>query len=57
MFQITEDQQALVETVRDFATERIAPKALEWDAEKHFPVDVLAEAGELGLGGIYVDET
>ncbi|MDI3329363.1 MAG: acyl-CoA dehydrogenase family protein [Micrococcus sp.] len=56
MYQITEDQQALVDAVRDFATERIAPHALDWDAEKHFPVDVLAEAGELGLGGIYVDE-
>lgn len=56
MLRITEDQQALVEAVRDFATERIAPHALEWDEQKHFPVDVLAEAGELGLGGIYVDE-
>jgi alkylation response protein AidB-like acyl-CoA dehydrogenase len=56
MYQITEDQRALVDAVRDFATERIAPHALDWDAEKHFPVDVLAEAGELGLGGIYVDE-
>lgn len=56
MYRITEDQKALVDAVRDFATERIAPHALEWDAEKHFPVDVLAEAGELGLGGIYVDE-
>lgn len=56
MYPITDDQQALVEAVRDFATERIAPHALEWDEQKHFPVDVLAEAGELGLGGIYVDE-
>lgn len=56
MYQITEDQQSLVEAVRDFATERIAPNALDWDAEKHFPVDVLAEAGELGLGSIYVSE-
>ncbi|MFB9073590.1 acyl-CoA dehydrogenase family protein [Citricoccus parietis] len=56
MLRITEDQQALVDAVRDFATERIAPHALEWDEQKHFPVDVLAEAGELGLGGIYVDE-
>lgn len=56
MLRITEDQQALVDAVRDFATERIAPHALEWDERKHFPVDVLAEAGELGLGGIYVDE-
>lgn len=56
MYRITEEQRALVDAVRDFATERIAPHALDWDAEKHFPVDVLAEAGELGLGGIYVDE-
>ncbi|NUL44444.1 acyl-CoA dehydrogenase [Cellulosimicrobium funkei] len=56
MLRITEEQQALVEAVRAFATERIAPHALEWDEQQHFPVDVLAEAGELGLGGIYVDE-
>ncbi|MEW1980624.1 acyl-CoA dehydrogenase family protein [Citricoccus sp. NPDC079358] len=56
MLRITDDQQALVDAVRAFASERIAPHALEWDEQKHFPVDVLAEAGELGLGGIYVDE-
>ncbi|WMY79239.1 acyl-CoA dehydrogenase family protein [Citricoccus sp. I39-566] len=56
MLRITEDQQALVDAVRDFATERIAPHALDWDERKHFPVDVLAEAGELGLGAIYVSE-
>lgn len=56
MLPITDDQKALVDAVRDFATERIAPHALDWDERKHFPVDVLAEAGELGLGGIYVDE-
>lgn len=53
---LTEEQQSLIEVVGDFAKERIAPHALQWDAEKHFPVDVLAEAGELGLGGIYVSE-
>ncbi|MFL0421596.1 acyl-CoA dehydrogenase family protein [Micrococcus luteus] len=56
MFPITDDQKALVDAVRDFAEQRVAPHALDWDAEKHFPVDVLAEAGELGLGGIYVGE-
>jgi alkylation response protein AidB-like acyl-CoA dehydrogenase len=55
-FQLTEDQQALIDTVRDFAADRIAPHALRWDAEKYFPVDVLREAGELGLGGLYVAE-
>lgn len=56
MYHVTEDQRALVEAVRGFAAERIAPYALQWDAEKHFPVDVLAEAGKLGLGGIYAAE-
>lgn len=56
MVLLTEEQESLLEVVRDFATERIAPHALQWDAESHFPVDVLAEAGEMGLGGIYVSE-
>ena len=56
MYQLTEDQRALIDVVRDFATQRIAPHALDWDTEKHFPVDVLAEAGELGLGAIYASE-
>lgn len=52
----TEDQLALVEMVRDFATTELAPHAGEWDENHHFPVDVLAQAGELGMGGIYVGE-
>ncbi|WP_334172566.1 acyl-CoA dehydrogenase family protein [Sinomonas sp.] len=56
MFELTEDQRDLVGMVHDFASEKIAPHALEWDATKHFPVDVLREAGKLGLGGIYVAE-
>lgn len=56
MVALTEEQQSLLDVVRDFATERIAPNALQWDAEKYFPVEVLAEAGEMGLGGIYVSE-
>jgi hypothetical protein len=53
---LSEEQESLLEVVRDFVGERIAPRALQWDAEKHFPVDVLTEAGEMGLGGIYVAE-
>src|SRR5699024_21074 len=56
MVLLTEEQESLLEDVADFATERIAPHALEWDAQKYFPVEVLAEAGEMGLGGIYVSE-
>ncbi len=56
MLELSEDQQALVEMVHDFAETRIAPNALDWDENKHFPVDVLAEAGALGMGGIYASE-
>lgn len=56
MENLTEDQHAIVEMVRDFAATALAPHAAAWDEAKHFPVDVLAEAGALGMGGIYVGE-
>lgn len=56
MFELTEEQQAIVAMVAEFAAENIAPHAVAWDQEHHFPIDVLAQAGELGMGGIYVRE-
>ncbi|HZK60220.1 MAG TPA: acyl-CoA dehydrogenase family protein [Cryobacterium sp.] len=56
MFTLTDEQQAMVRMVRDFASEALAPNAVKWDETKHFPVDVLREAGALGMGGIYVQE-
>src|SRR5690554_3544988 len=56
MYALTDEQDAIIEAVRDFATSSLAPNAVEWDQTKHFPVDVLRQAGELGLGGIYARE-
>jgi alkylation response protein AidB-like acyl-CoA dehydrogenase len=56
MFTLTRDQVALVDAVRDFATNELAPHAAEWDETHHFPIEVLREAGRLGLGGIYAGE-
>ncbi|MFF0742753.1 acyl-CoA dehydrogenase family protein [Streptomyces sp. NPDC004111] len=53
---LTEDQRALVETTLDFAQDHLAPHAVRWDRDKHFPLDVLRKAGGLGLGGVYVRE-
>ncbi|RDG39080.1 acyl-CoA dehydrogenase family protein [Streptomyces corynorhini] len=53
---LTEDQQALVETTLDFAQDHLAPHALQWDQDKHFPLDVLRKAAGVGLGGVYVRE-
>jgi alkylation response protein AidB-like acyl-CoA dehydrogenase len=55
-FQLGEDQLAIRDMALGFAAERIAPFAIEWDREKHFPVDIMREAAALGMGGIYVDE-
>ena len=37
-----------------FAADRVAPNALDWDRNRHFPADVIRETGPLGFGGIYV---
>ncbi|MCW2166105.1 hypothetical protein B0I12_003275 [Microbacterium hydrothermale] len=51
-----DERAAILDAVRDFAATEFAPHTLEWDAEKHFPRDVLRRAGELGLGGVYVND-
>ncbi|MCG7417977.1 MULTISPECIES: acyl-CoA dehydrogenase family protein [Microbacterium] len=51
-----DDRAAILDAVREFAATELTPHALEWDAAKHFPRDVLRRAGELGLGGVCVRE-
>lgn len=53
-FALNEDQLAVRDMALAFAAEKIAPHALRWDEEKHFPVDVMREAATLGMGGIYI---
>src|SRR3954451_309386 len=53
-FALNEDQIAVREMAREFAAEKIAPHAIRWDEEKHFPVDVMREAATLGIGGVYI---
>lgn len=55
-FELTEDQRAFQDVARDFATERMAPFAAEWDEGNIFPVDTLRRGAELGFAGMYVRE-
>jgi alkylation response protein AidB-like acyl-CoA dehydrogenase len=55
-FSLTPEQETIRDMARAFAAERLAPHALRWDAEKHFPLDVIRSVAELGMGGIYVRE-
>jgi alkylation response protein AidB-like acyl-CoA dehydrogenase len=55
-FDLTDDQRAIQDAARDFALAELAPHAAQWDAEKHFPVDVMRKAAGLGFGAVYVSE-
>jgi alkylation response protein AidB-like acyl-CoA dehydrogenase len=55
-YTLTEDQITIRDMAREFAAEKIAPHAAEWDEKRHFPVDVIRETAALGMAGIYVRE-
>jgi alkylation response protein AidB-like acyl-CoA dehydrogenase len=52
-FGLDDDERVIVETAAAFAEKRVAPYALEWDENHHFPIEVLREAAELGMAAIY----
>ena len=56
MFDLSADQLAIVEASRDFADREIAPFAVQWDRDEHFPVETIRRSADLGLGGIYIRE-
>ncbi len=53
-FNLTEDQRAIEDAARAFAAAELAPHSAQWDEEKHFPVEVMRKAAELGFAGLYV---
>lgn len=55
-FELNEDQRAFSDTAQQFAAERLAPMAAEWDEKQIFPKEVLREAGELGFLSLYTPE-
>jgi alkylation response protein AidB-like acyl-CoA dehydrogenase len=55
-FALTADHIAIRDMAREFALEKLAPKAVEWDGQKHFPIAEMREAAALGMGGVYIRE-
>jgi short/branched chain acyl-CoA dehydrogenase len=53
---LTQEQQLVRDTVREFAESRIAPVAAELDREHRFPYDLVEELAGLGLMGMTVPE-
>lgn len=52
----TEEREAILGAVREYAETELAPFASERDEQHLFPREALHRAGDLGLGGIYVGE-
>jgi len=55
-FKLTEDQQLIRDTARDFAQREIAPQAEEIDRLGTFPLDILRQMAGLGLMGLPIAE-
>jgi acyl-CoA dehydrogenase len=54
---LTEEQEALVQTAREFTRKEIVPKAGHFDESGEFPRDILKKAWETGLLNIEVPDT
>ena len=55
-FDLTEDQQMVQASVREFAAREIAPRAHEYDEESKFPHEQIKGLAELGLLGMIIPE-
>ncbi|KAA1422427.1 acyl-CoA dehydrogenase [Mumia zhuanghuii] len=53
---LSPEHEAFRKVVRDFAQAEVAPRVAQWDRDHHFPVDLVAKMGELGLFGLTAPE-
>ena len=53
---LTEEQELARKAARDFATEKVLPRAAEIDEQGRIPRELIAEMGALGFMGSYVPE-
>lgn len=55
-FSLTDEQQQLRRTIREFAEAEIAPHVREWDEASQFPLELMPKLAELCLLGIIFPE-
>ena len=55
-FQLTEDHDALVQTVREFAQKEVAPYIKEWDEKQEAHPEIFKKMAELNLLGVCIPE-
>ncbi len=52
--ELSEDQELLHRTIREFAAAELRPNASRWDREGHFPAEIVPRLAQLGLLGLNV---
>jgi len=55
-FRLSDDQELLRRSVREFAETEIRPHIVEWDNAQHFPIELIPKLAGLGLMGIQFPE-
>ena len=55
-FRLTDEQELLRRTVREFAETEFGPHVMEWDQAQHFPSELIPKLASLGLMGIQFPE-
>jgi len=56
MFELSPDHVEFAHLVRDFAQAKVEPHVADWDRRAHFPTDLVAAMGDLGLFGLNAPE-
>jgi short/branched chain acyl-CoA dehydrogenase len=49
---LSDEEQKLIDQVRDFADSVVAPAAYEYDTKRELPYGIIAQMGEMGLFGL-----
>lgn len=55
-FELTEELRILQQTSREFALKELAPHAIERDAKREYPMEIMKKLGPLGFMGMLVPE-
>jgi len=55
-FSLTEEQQQLRRSIREFAEGEIAPHVMEWDEASKFPAELIPKLAGMGLMGVIFPE-
>ena len=55
-FDLTQEQQMIKKTIKEFADKVVAPGAIERDRTKEFPVEIFKQLSDMGMMGLPFDE-